>query len=97
MHRSEYLDGVQSIPQFRHLRGRDLTELGRLADSVDLPGGAILDASHAQDVVLTYAPARVLIIARHAVPRVLELAPDLAIPAPRSASPVVLAREYVSR
>lgn len=94
---SGYLDGLQSIPQFRHLRGGELTEIGQLVDSVDLPRGAIVGAIHAQDVVLTYAPARVLVIARRALPRMLELAPDLAISARRSALAQAFSRGDIGR
>jgi len=74
---SEYLDGLRRVPQFRHLTDRDLREIGRLAESVDLPPGATIRATGTQDAALTYASARVLIIDRRALPRVLELAPDL--------------------
>jgi len=84
---NEYLDGLRCVPQFRHLPARELEEVGRLAETLDLPAGATIRATGTQDVAVTYSSV-VLIIDRRALPRVLELAPDLInaldVPSPRS-------------
>ena len=75
MARNEYLDRLRHIPAFRHCSRRQLEEVARLVDIVELPAGTVeLDG---RELVVTLDPVRALVIGRRAVPALLELAPDL--------------------
>jgi hypothetical protein len=75
MARNQYLDRLRSVPAFRHCTRRELHEVARLVDVVELPAGTVeLDG---REVVVTLDPVRALVVGRRAVPALLELAPDL--------------------
>jgi hypothetical protein len=75
MARNEYLDRLRHIPAFRHCSRRQLEEVARLVDIVELPAGSVeLDG---RELVVTLDPVRALVVGRRAVPALLELAPDL--------------------
>ena len=75
MARNGYLDRLWHIPAFRHCSRRQLEEVARLVDIVELPAGTVeLDG---RELVVTLDPVRALVIGRRAVPALLELAPDL--------------------
>lgn len=74
---SAYLDRLGHITAFRccsQRDQRDLRELARLIDHVSLPAGLPIAAS-AREMLVTVAPTE-LVIARRALPRVTELAPE---------------------
>jgi len=76
MARNGYLDRLRHIPAFRHCSRRQLEEVARLVDVVELPAGTVeLDG---RELVVTLDPVRALVVGRRAVPALLELAPDLA-------------------
>lgn len=76
MARNTYLDRLRSVPAFRRCTRRQLEQVARLVDVVELPAGTVeLDA---RELVVTLDPVRVLVVGRWAVPALLELAPDLA-------------------
>jgi hypothetical protein len=75
MARNRYLDRLHEIPGFRHCTRRQLQEVARLIDVVELPAGTVeLDG---RELVVTLDPVRALVVGRRAVPALLELAPDL--------------------
>jgi hypothetical protein len=76
MTRNRYLDRLRHIPAFRHCSRRQLEEVARLVDVVELPAGTVeLDG---RELVVTLDPVRALVVGRRAIPPLLELAPDLA-------------------
>jgi hypothetical protein len=76
MRRNGYVDRLRSIPAFRHCTRRQLEQVARLVDVVELPAGTVeLDG---RELVVTLDPVRALVVRRRAVPALLELAPDLA-------------------
>jgi hypothetical protein len=75
MARNQYLDRLRHIPAFRHCSRRQLEEVARLVDVVELPAGTVeLDG---RELVVTLDPVPALVVGRRAVPALLELAPDL--------------------
>jgi hypothetical protein len=76
MTRNRYLDRLRHIPAFRHCTRRQLEDVARLVDVVELPAGTVeLDG---RELVVTLDPVRALVVGRRALPVLLELAPDLA-------------------
>jgi hypothetical protein len=70
------LDRLRSVPAFRHCTHRQLEQVARLVDVVELPAGTVeLDG---RELLVTLDPVRALVVGRRAVPALLELAPDLA-------------------
>jgi len=71
-----YLERLRHIPAFRHCTRRQLEEVARLVDVVELPAGTVeLDR---RELVVTLNPVRALVVSRRALPVLLEIAPDLA-------------------
>jgi hypothetical protein len=80
MTRNGYLDRLQAVPAFRRCTRRQLEDIARLVDVVELPGGIVeLDR---RELVVTLDPVRALVVSRRALPVVLEIAPDLVTEAP---------------
>jgi hypothetical protein len=76
MARNRYLDRLRHIPAFRQCTRRQLEEVARLVDVVELPAGTVeLDG---RELVVTLDPVRALVVGRRALPVLLEIAPDLA-------------------
>jgi hypothetical protein len=76
MARNGYLDRLRAVPAFRRCTRRQLEDIGRLVDVVELPAGTVeLDR---RELVVTLDPVRALVIGRRALPVLLEIAPDLA-------------------
>ncbi|HEY4398074.1 MAG TPA: hypothetical protein VGO28_10410 [Acidimicrobiia bacterium] len=70
-----YLDRLRSVPAFRHCTRRQLEQVARLVDVVELPAGTVeLDG---RQHVVTLDPVRALVVGRRAVPAMLDLAPSL--------------------
>jgi hypothetical protein len=70
-----YLHRLHDIPAFRGCTRRQLQEVARLVDVVELPAGTVeLDR---RQLVVTLDPVRALVVDRRAVPAVLDLAPTL--------------------
>jgi hypothetical protein len=77
MARNGYLDRLRSVPAFRHCTRRQLEQVARLVDVVELPAGTVeLDR---RELVVTLDPVRALVVGRQAIPVLLELAPELAV------------------
>jgi hypothetical protein len=75
MARNGYLERLRSVPAFRRCTRRQLEQVARLVDVVELPAGTVeLDG---RELVVTLDPVRALVVGRRAVPALLELAPDL--------------------
>jgi hypothetical protein len=75
MTRSGYLQRLRHIPAFRHCTRRQLEEVARLVDIVELPAGTVeLDG---RELVVTLDPVRALVVGRRALPVLLEIAPEL--------------------
>jgi len=75
MTRNGYLDRLHTVQAFRHCTRRQLHEVARLVDVVELPAGTVeLDR---RQLVVTLDPVRALVVDRRAVPAVLDLAPTL--------------------
>jgi hypothetical protein len=75
MARNGYLERFRSVPAFRRCTRRQLEQIARLVDVVELPAGTVeLDG---RELVVTLDPVRALVVGRRAVPALLELAPDL--------------------
>ena len=75
MARNRYLDRLREIPGFRQCTRRQLQEVARLVDVVELPAGTVeLDG---RELVVTMDPVRALVVGRQALPALLEIAPDL--------------------
>ena len=73
-----YLHRLHDIPAFRSRTRRQLEQVARLVDVVELPAGTVeLDR---RQLVLTLDPVRALVVDRRAVPAVLDLAPTLGTP-----------------
>jgi hypothetical protein len=76
MARNGYLERLRHIPAFRHCTRRQLEEVARLVDVVELPAGTVeLDR---RELVVTLDPVRALVVGRRALPVLLEIAPELA-------------------
>jgi hypothetical protein len=76
MARNGYLDRLRAVPAFRHCTHRQLEQVARLVDVVELPAGTVeLDR---RELVVTLDPVRALVVDRRALPVLLDLAPDLA-------------------
>jgi hypothetical protein len=76
MARNGYLQRLRHIPAFRHCTHRQLEQVARLVDVVELPAGTVeLDG---RELVVTLDPVRALVVGRRALPVLLEIAPDLA-------------------
>jgi hypothetical protein len=75
MTRNAYLDRLHTVPAFRHCTRRQLHDVARLVDVVELPAGTVeLDG---RELVVTVDPVRALVVGRRALPALLELAPGL--------------------
>jgi hypothetical protein len=68
-----YIDTLRALPAFRSCSPRDLTEISRLIDTVDLPAGTVI-GRNSHEVVLMLEPTRVLVVERRAWSTVMELA-----------------------
>jgi hypothetical protein len=76
MARNEHLDRLRAAPAFRHCTRRQLEQIARLVDVVELPAGTVeLDR---RELVVTLDPVRALVVGRRALPVLFEIAPDLA-------------------
>jgi hypothetical protein len=76
MTRNGYLERLRAVPAFRHCNHRQLEQVARLIDVVELPAGTVeLDR---RELVVTLDPVRALVVGRQALPVLLEIAPDLA-------------------
>jgi hypothetical protein len=76
MARNGYLEHLRHIPAFRHCTRRQLEEVARLVDVVELPAGTVeLDR---RELVVTLDSVRALVVGRRALPVLLEIAPELA-------------------
>jgi hypothetical protein len=70
-----YLQRLHAIPAFRNCTRRQLEQVARLVDVVELPAGTVeLDG---RELVVMLDPVRALVVGRRAIPALLELAPDL--------------------
>jgi hypothetical protein len=75
MARNGYLERLRHVPAFRHCTHRQLEEVARLVDVVELAAGTVeLDR---RELVVTLDRVRALVVGRQALPVLLELAPDL--------------------
>lgn len=75
MARNGYHERLRHIPAFRHCTHRQLEQVARLVDVVELPAGTVeLDR---RELVLTLDPVRALVVGRRALPVLLEIAPQL--------------------
>jgi hypothetical protein len=75
MTRNGYLDRLRAIPAFRRCTRRQLEQVARLVDVVEVPAGTVeLDG---RELVVTIDPVRALVVGRQALPVLLEIAPDL--------------------
>jgi hypothetical protein len=75
MARNGYLKRLGATPAFRHCTRRQLEQVARLVDVVELPAGTVeLDR---RELVVTLDPVRALVVGRQALPVLLEIAPDL--------------------
>jgi hypothetical protein len=75
MARNGYLERLRAAPAFRHCTRRQLEQIARLVDVVELPAGTVeLDG---RELVVTLDPVRALVVGRRALPTLLEVAPDL--------------------
>jgi hypothetical protein len=73
---SGYLDKLRKVHAFCHCTRRQLQEVARLVDLVELPAGTVkLDR---RELVVTLDPVPALVVGRQALPVLLEIAPDLA-------------------
>jgi hypothetical protein len=71
-----YLDRLRNIPAFRQCTRRQLEEVARLVDVVELPAGTVeLDR---RELVVTLDSVRALVVGRRALPVLFEIAPQLA-------------------
>jgi hypothetical protein len=85
MARNGYLERLQTFPGFRHCTRRQLEQVARLVDVVELPAGTVeLDR---RELVVTLDPVRALVVRRQALPALLEIAPDLAVEPPAETAP----------
>jgi hypothetical protein len=76
MTRNGYLERLRALPALHDCTRRQLEEVARLVDVVELPAGTVeLDG---RELVVTLDPVRALVVGRRAIPALLELAPDLA-------------------
>jgi hypothetical protein len=76
MARNGYLDRLRTVPAFCHCTHRQLQQVARLVDLVELPAGTVkLDP---RELVITLDPVPALVVGRQALPVLLEIAPDLA-------------------
>jgi hypothetical protein len=71
-----YLDRLRTVPALRACNRRQLQEVARLIDDVDIPAGTQLRGPGGE-LVVALAPTRALVIDRRALPAVLEEAPGL--------------------
>jgi hypothetical protein len=70
-----YLKRLGATPAFRHCTRRQLEQVARLVDVVELPAGTVeLDR---RELVVTLDSVRALVVGRRALPALLEMAPDL--------------------
>src|SRR5260370_30408726 len=84
MTHSGYLQRLRSVPAFRHCTRRQLEDVARLVDVVELPAGTVeLDG---RELVVTIDPVRAIVVGRRAIPVVLDIAP----------APVTQSREEVA-
>jgi hypothetical protein len=75
MARNGYLDRLRAVPAFQSCTRRQLEDIARLVDVVELPAGIVeLDG---RELVVTLDPVRALVVGRRALPALLEIAPDL--------------------
>jgi hypothetical protein len=75
MTRNGYVNRLRHIPAFRRCTRRQLEQVARLVDVVEVPAGTVeLDR---RELVVTIDPVRALVIGRQAMPVLLEIAPDL--------------------
>jgi hypothetical protein len=75
MTHSGYLERLRSVPAFRHCTRRQLEDVARLVDVVELPAGTVeLDG---RELVVTIDPVRAIVVGRRAIPVLLEIAPGL--------------------
>ncbi len=72
-----YLERLRSVPAFRHCTHRQLEQIARLVDVVELPAGTV-ELSR-RELVITLDPVRALVVGRRALSTVLDLAPTLGI------------------
>jgi hypothetical protein len=73
---TRYLHRLRSVPALRACNRRQLQEVARLVDDVDVPAGTQLRGPGGE-LVVTLAPTRALVIDRRALPAVLDEAPGL--------------------
>ena len=76
MARNSYVALLQTVPAFRDCPTVVLSRIASLVDTVELPPGTMVSASH-REVLVTLAPTQVIVIERRALDAVIELAPDL--------------------
>ncbi len=76
MARNGYLERLRHIPAFRHCTHRQLEEVARLIDVVELPAGTV-ELDH-RELVVTLDSVRAIVLGRRALPVLLEIAPELA-------------------
>lgn len=79
MMRNRYLRRLRGVPAFRHCTMRQLQQVARLVDVVDLPAGTQLGGDGGE-LVMTLTPTQALVIDRRALPAVLDQAPALGTP-----------------
>jgi hypothetical protein len=75
MTRNGYLDRLRTVPAFHHCTRRQLHDVARLVDVVELPAGTVDLAG--RELVVTLDPVRALVVGRRALPALLEMAPGL--------------------
>jgi hypothetical protein len=75
MARNGYLNRLRAVPAFRRCTRRQLEQVARLVDVVELPAGTVeLDR---RELVVTLDTVRALVVGRQTLPVLLEMAPDL--------------------
>lgn len=72
-----YLERLRRIPAFRHCTRRQLEQVVRLVDDVQLPPGTQL-RGESGELIVTLVPTRALVVDRRARSSVLDVAPALA-------------------
>ena len=81
MKHNGYLDRLRSVAALRRCSRRQLEQVARLVDDVELPAGTQLRGPGGE-LVVTLAATRALVVDRRALPAVLDDAPGLGTAAP---------------
>jgi hypothetical protein len=71
-----YLDSLRALPALRDSSPHRLAEIAKLVDIIDLPAGSQVHTND-RELVVTAGSVRALVVARRAMARVHDLAPEL--------------------